>query len=45
MSKANSSNLTQEQWELLESLIPATKKGGCPRVVEMWEVINAIFDY
>jgi hypothetical protein len=28
MSKAYSSNLTQEQWELLEPLIPAAKTGG-----------------
>ncbi len=43
MSKAYSSNLTQEQWEFLEPLIPVGKTGGRPRVVEMWQVINAIF--
>ncbi len=43
MSKAYSSNLTQDQWELLEPLIPVGKTGGRPRVVEMWQVINAIF--
>ncbi|WP_347242458.1 transposase [Nostoc sp. FACHB-888] len=43
MSKAYSSNLTQDQWELLEPLIPVGKTGGRPRVVEMWRVINAIF--
>jgi hypothetical protein len=43
MSKAYSSNLTQDQWKLLEPLIPAGKKGGRPRIVDMWQVINAIF--
>jgi transposase len=43
MSKAYSSNLTQDQWEFLEPLIPVPKTGGRPRVVEMWQVINAIF--
>jgi len=43
MSKAYSSNLTQDQWEVLERLIPAAKPGGRPREVEIWEVLNAIF--
>ena len=43
MSKAYPSNLTPEQWELLAPLIPATKPGGRPRQVDVWEVINAIF--
>jgi putative transposase len=43
MSKAYSSNLTQDQWELLEPLIPPAKPGGRPREVEIWEVLNAIF--
>jgi putative transposase len=43
MSKAYSSNLTQEQWELIEPLIPAAKPGGRPRTVEMWDILNAIF--
>ncbi len=43
MSKAYSSNLTQDQWELLEALIPPAKPGGRPREVEIWEVLNAIF--
>ena len=37
------SNLTQEQWELLEPLIPAAQPGGRPRSVDVWEVLNAIF--
>lgn len=43
MSKAYSSNLTQDQWELLEPLIPDAKPGGRPREVEIWEILNAIF--
>jgi putative transposase len=40
MSKAYSSNLTQEQWELLEPLIPAAKTGERKREVDMWLVIK-----
>lgn len=43
MSKAYSSNLTQEQWELLEPLIPLAKPGGRKREINVWEVLNAIF--
>ena len=43
MSKAYASNLTLEQWELLEPLIPAAKPGGRPRSVEIWNILNAIF--
>ena len=43
MSKAYSSNLTQDQWELLEPLIPDAKPGGRPRAVEIGEILNAIF--
>ena len=43
MSKAYSSNLTQEQFELIEPLIPPAKPGGRPREVDMWEILNAIF--
>jgi putative transposase len=42
MSKAYSSNLTQDQWQLLEPLIPAAKPGGRPRSVEVWHILNAI---
>jgi len=41
MSKAYASNLTSDQWELLEPLIPA-KPGGRPREVEIWNILNAI---
>lgn len=43
MSKAYPSNLTQDQWQLLEPLIPAAKPGGRPRCVEIWDILNAIF--
>jgi transposase len=43
MSKVYSSNLTLEQWQLIEPLIPLAKSGGRPRAVEVWKVLNAIF--
>ena len=43
MSKAYPSNLSPEQFELLNDLIPAAKPGGRPRSVDMWEILNAIF--
>jgi putative transposase len=36
------SDLTDEQWELIELVIPAAKPGGRPRGVDMREVINAM---
>jgi len=35
-------DLTDEQWEWIEPLIPPAKPGGRPRTVEMREVVNAI---
>jgi len=43
MSKAYSSHLTEEQFELIQPLIPPAKPGGRPREVDMWEILNAIF--
>lgn len=40
--KAYSTDLTDEQWAILEPLIPATKTVGRPRKVDMREVINTI---
>ena len=36
------SDLTDEQWELIELVIPAGKHGGRPRAADMREVINAM---
>jgi putative transposase len=35
-------DLTDEQWAILEPLIPPAKRGGRPREVNMREVLNAI---
>jgi putative transposase len=42
--KAYSSDLTDEQWSILEPLIPAasTRYGGRPRKLDMREVVNTI---
>ena len=40
--KSYPSDLTDEQWELVEMLIPAAKPGGRPREASMREVINAM---
>jgi putative transposase len=42
-SKVYPSDLTDEQWEVLQALIPPAKRGGRPREVDMREVVNAIF--
>ena len=36
------SDLTDQQWAILEPLIPPAKPGGRPRTTDMREVINAI---
>lgn len=36
------SDLADEQWELIEVVIPAAKSGGRPREVDMREVLNAM---
>jgi putative transposase len=36
------SDLTDEQWELIEDLIPKAQAGGRPRAIDMREVVNAI---
>jgi len=40
--KAYPTDLTDEQWTILEPLIPAAKQGGRPREVDMCEVVNTI---
>jgi putative transposase len=42
MRKPYPSDLTDEQWEIIEPLIPVSR-GGRPREVEMREVLNTIF--
>ena len=42
--KAYATDLTDEQWAILEPLIPPAKSGGRPRVVDLREVLNSIFD-
>jgi len=37
------SDLTDKQWQEIESLIPPPKPGGRPRKVNMREVLNGIF--
>src|SRR5436853_7188830 len=37
------SDLTDEEWSLLESLVPATSPKGRPRQTDMREVVNTIF--
>src|SRR5580704_3740720 len=41
--KAYSTDLSDEQWELIELVIPPPKPGGRPRQVDMREVVNAMF--
>src|SRR5262245_51208357 len=36
------SDLTEEQWAILQPLIPPAKPGGRPREVDMREVLNTI---
>jgi transposase len=36
-------DMTDEQWELIEGLLPAAKTGGRPRSVDIRAVVNAIF--
>jgi putative transposase len=36
------SDLTDEQWRILEPLIPPEKRGGRHREVDMREIVNAI---
>jgi len=42
-SQSYPSDLTDEQWAILEPLLPPAKPGGRPRSVEMREMLTAIF--
>ncbi len=37
-------DLTDEQWALLEPLLPPAKPGGRPRSVDLREMVNALLD-
>ncbi len=39
--KAYKSDLTDEEWQIIEPLIPPAKPGGHPRTVEMRQVVIA----
>src|SRR3954470_24010679 len=43
MRKRYPTDLTDEEWAILELLIPPAKAGGRPRKVDMREVLNAMF--
>ena len=40
--KTYPSDLTDEQWELIDALLPPAGRGGRPREVDMREVVNAM---
>jgi len=42
MRKPYRSDLTDEQWGLIRELLPAAKRGGRPRTVDLREVVNAL---
>ena len=42
MRKPYSTDLTDEQWHILQPLLPAAKPGGRPRTVDMREVVNTL---
>jgi putative transposase len=41
--KAYPCDLSDEQWALLQPLIPPAKSGGAPRTVDLREVLNTLF--
>jgi len=43
MRKPYSTDLTDDQWQIIQPLIPAAKPGGRPRTVDMREVMNTLF--
>jgi len=42
-SRGYPSDLTEQEWAILEPLIPPAKTGGHPRTTDMREVLNALF--
>src|ERR1700722_7058301 len=43
MRKPYRSDLTDDQWALIQPLLPAAKSGGRPRSVDLREVVNTLF--
>jgi putative transposase len=43
MRKAYPTDLTDDQWAILQPLIPPAKPGGAPRTADMREVLNTLF--
>lgn len=43
MRKPYPTDLSDEQWQVLQPLIPLAKHGGRPRTVDMREVVNTLF--
>jgi transposase len=43
MNLSYPTDMTDEQWDLIEGLLPAAKPGGRPRSVDLRAVVNAIF--
>ena len=43
MRKTYRSDLTDEQWAIIEPLLPPAKSGGAPRKVNLREVVNTLF--
>src|SRR6266478_614883 len=43
MRKPYPTDLTYEQWQVVQPLIPSAKPGGRPRTVDMREVLNTLF--
>jgi transposase len=42
MSQAFASDLTQEQWDLIQPLLPKARPGGRPRTTNLRSVVNAV---
>jgi putative transposase len=43
MRKAYLTDLTDEQWQIIEPLLALAKAGGRPRTVQLREVLNTLF--
>jgi putative transposase len=43
MRKPYRSDVTDAQWQVIQPLLPAAKRGGRPRTVDLREVVNTLF--